>query len=235
MPTLNKRHVGKSRKVYVCDECNRTIQVGSSYWRLYGMAEVGEKPFTLRFCEKCEAEYKEMVGEIKTEVEMDKPIGEYKCLACNRVMDGSEVLADPSSSWWVCKDASCGGTVARVETEDSGELLEWVKELWELSPKLARQAEKLLTEYGQVLASLDMHKATLAAALDMVDDLQEKLETSQAAFEWVAEHVTGIRLSFATDNPVFVDWINDEGDECDSRCETLLDFVLEQIAESEEK
>lgn len=63
MPTLSKRHVRKSRKGYVCDDCGRGIVAGSSYWRLYGMAEVGEKPFTLRFCEACEADHKEMMEE----------------------------------------------------------------------------------------------------------------------------------------------------------------------------
>lgn len=111
---------------------------------------------------------------------MNKPTGTYKCLACGSEMDGSELLADPHplSNWWVCKDPFCGGTVIEAETiaEHFNELPEWVQALWELAPKFAREVENLLQEYNKALTSLGLHKATLGAAMDMIDSLQQEIE-----------------------------------------------------------
>lgn len=57
MTTLKKRNVKRSRKVYTCDDCHRTIEQGSPYIYLYGFVDVGERPFVLRFCTTCQAEY----------------------------------------------------------------------------------------------------------------------------------------------------------------------------------
>jgi hypothetical protein len=61
MPAINKRYVKKSRKDFYCDDCHKLIEKGSSYLYLYGMAEINEKPYSLRFCLACDNEFKESI------------------------------------------------------------------------------------------------------------------------------------------------------------------------------
>ena len=68
MPTLTKRYVKKSRKKFYCDDCDKLIPKGSSYLYLYGMVEVNEKPYSLRFCLACDNEFKDLQEEKSNEI-----------------------------------------------------------------------------------------------------------------------------------------------------------------------
>ena len=43
----------------------------------------------------------------------DKPAGTFRCLACGRTWDGSQLYQDPSTTW-TCGNLTCGGTVEPV-------------------------------------------------------------------------------------------------------------------------
>lgn len=55
MTTLSARFVRQPRRRYVCDWCMRTI-IGPLIY-LYGMAEIGQHPYPLRYHVKCCQEY----------------------------------------------------------------------------------------------------------------------------------------------------------------------------------
>jgi hypothetical protein len=50
---IHSEIVGKARKLYRCDGCNRRIELGTSYARVYGMAEKGDKPYALHYHIAC--------------------------------------------------------------------------------------------------------------------------------------------------------------------------------------
>ena len=62
---LKRRDVKKSRKQYECDWCYSFIPVGTPYTYLYGAAEIGEKPYALRYCPYCQAEQDKMNADVK--------------------------------------------------------------------------------------------------------------------------------------------------------------------------
>ena len=50
---IHSELVGKSRKLYWCAACSRSIAKGASYVRCYGMAEPGDKPYALHYHIAC--------------------------------------------------------------------------------------------------------------------------------------------------------------------------------------
>ncbi len=50
--TISKRDV-KARRTHGCAECHKDIPKGTVYLRLFGRAEVGDKPFVIRLCPRC--------------------------------------------------------------------------------------------------------------------------------------------------------------------------------------
>lgn len=54
MPILSARLITKPRRQRICDWCGRLIQ--PPVLRLYGMAEIGEKPGTMHLHRECTAD-----------------------------------------------------------------------------------------------------------------------------------------------------------------------------------
>ena len=52
MPTISKKY-HKATKIYKCSFCGRNINVSEHYYRLFGMAFLGDKPYEVLRCEKC--------------------------------------------------------------------------------------------------------------------------------------------------------------------------------------
>jgi hypothetical protein len=48
-----------------------------------------------------------------------KPVGTYRCRACGRFSDGSELFDDPTKlvRTWTCSDITCGALVDKVSDE----------------------------------------------------------------------------------------------------------------------
>lgn len=53
MPTLSKK-CHKSTKEYHCNFCHHTIPKGHLYFRLFGMAFLGDKPYEVFMCLPCD-------------------------------------------------------------------------------------------------------------------------------------------------------------------------------------
>jgi hypothetical protein len=51
-----KNRLQKARKEHVCSFCKKTIKKGDTYRYLYGGAYLGDKPYCLKFCIKCDKE-----------------------------------------------------------------------------------------------------------------------------------------------------------------------------------
>lgn len=52
--TISKKRIGKAAQQYRCVFCQGAINPGDSYWSMFGMAERGDKPYTIRVCIGCE-------------------------------------------------------------------------------------------------------------------------------------------------------------------------------------
>lgn len=52
MPTISKKQVN-AHKEHRCEMCESAILPKTKYWRLFGMAEVGDKPYMIRLCKEC--------------------------------------------------------------------------------------------------------------------------------------------------------------------------------------
>lgn len=50
---------------------------------------------------------------------MGQPVGTFKCVLCDHVWDGSELILDPMSTHehWTCGDAFCGANVVKISNE----------------------------------------------------------------------------------------------------------------------
>lgn len=43
----------RARRDYRCVSCHQFILKGAEYFRLYGMADAGDKPYAIRLCVEC--------------------------------------------------------------------------------------------------------------------------------------------------------------------------------------
>ena len=55
---------------------------------------------------------------------MDKPEGRFRCVACGRECNGSELYQDSSlkgGSYWSCSNPCCGAAVVRIGKKEKSE------------------------------------------------------------------------------------------------------------------
>lgn len=53
MSNVIKEAVQIARKEYICDDCKKPIEKRSKYTYLFGSAFKGERPYSIRLCQKC--------------------------------------------------------------------------------------------------------------------------------------------------------------------------------------
>lgn len=53
MSNVIKEVVQIARRDYICDDCRKPITKRTKYNYLFGSAFVGEKPYSIRVCQKC--------------------------------------------------------------------------------------------------------------------------------------------------------------------------------------
>ena len=76
---ISVSHVEKSRKRHKCNICDKVIPVGSRLIAMYGMAEIGDKPYHIQFHRDCfiNSPSRDAVNHIK------------KCDTCNALKGGA--------------------------------------------------------------------------------------------------------------------------------------------------
>lgn len=52
MPTIHEKQMTAKKQIR-CDDCGRLIRVGEKYWRLFGYAHTGDKPYMIRLHLAC--------------------------------------------------------------------------------------------------------------------------------------------------------------------------------------
>jgi len=115
-----------------------------------------------------------------------------------------------------CKNAChCGGFVYSPELDGTREM---AAENTRLDDALLATSNELTDATAQINELNEENRRLLA-----------ELEGSRDRFCWVEQHVTSIHVGFMAENPVCVDWIDDNGNDREGRYNSLLDMVEEQL------